>query len=49
MTGFSLDSTLHMYVDPVLWNDNNQVTSKVVDIYTLNQKIDRAVLPVSRL
>ena len=43
MTGFSLDSTLHMYVDPVLWNDNNQVTSKVVDIYTLNQKIDRAV------
>lgn len=43
MTGFSLDSTLHMYVDPVLWNDNNQVTSKVVDIYTLHQKIDRAV------
>ena len=43
MTGFSLDSTLHMYVDPVLWNDNNQVTSNVVDIYTLNQKVDRAV------
>lgn len=43
MTGFTLDSTLHMYVDPVLWNDNNQVTSQWVDIYTRNQKIDRAV------
>ncbi len=43
MTGFSLDSTIHMYIDPVMWNQDNQVTSEVVDIYTLNQKIDYAV------
>lgn len=43
MTGFSLDSTLHMYIDPVLWNENNQITSTSVDIYTRNQTIDKAV------
>ena len=38
---FSLDSTLHMYVDRCYGTITIQVTSKVVDIYTLNQKIDR--------
>ncbi len=43
MAGFTLDSTLHMYINPVLWNDKNQVTASVVDIYTRNQMIQRAV------
>lgn len=36
------DSTLHLYIDPVLWNENNQVTSDVMDIYTLDSHLDRA-------
>lgn len=43
MAGFTLDSTLHMYINPVLWNDKNQVTASTVDIYTRNQMIQRAV------
>lgn len=42
IVGFSIDSTLHMYIDPVLWNEQNQITSDVVDIYTANQQITRA-------
>ena len=26
-----------MYVDPVLWSEQNQITSQVVDIFTKNQ------------
>ena len=43
LTGFTLDSTLHMYINPVLWNDNNQVTASSVDIFTRHQKIQKAV------
>ena len=43
LVGFSVDSTIHMYVDPVLWNENNQITSETVDIYTKNQTVDKAV------
>lgn len=32
-----------MYVDPVLWSEQNQITSQVVDIFTKNQTIDKAV------
>ncbi len=35
------DSTLHLYIDPVLWNENNQITSEVMDLYTANQKLVR--------
>ncbi len=35
------DSTLHLYIDPVLWNDENQITSDVMDLYTANQKLVR--------
>lgn len=42
MTAITTDSTLHLYIDPVLWNQNNQVTSEVMDIYTVNSQIDHA-------
>lgn len=42
LTGLSSDSTLHLYIEPVLWNQNNQITSEVMDIYTANQQLLRA-------
>lgn len=42
MTAISTDSTLHLYIDPVLWNGRNQITSEVMDIYTRNQQLQRA-------
>ena len=42
ITAISTDSTIHMYIDPVLWNQSNQITSDVMDIFTENQQITRA-------
>ena len=42
MTAISTDSTIHLYIDPVLWNENNQITSDVMDIFTENQQLMRA-------
>lgn len=42
MTARSLDSTAHLYIKPVLWNETNQITSEVMDIYTANSQIEHA-------
>ena len=42
MTAISTDSTIHLYIDPVLWNENNQITSDVMDIFTEKQQLTRA-------
>ena len=42
ITAISTDSTIHMYIDPVLWNQSNQITSDVMDVFTENQQITRA-------
>lgn len=42
MTAISTDSTIHLYIDPVLWNQSNQITSDVMDIFTENQQVTRA-------
>ena len=42
MTAVSTDSTIHLYIDPVLWNEQNQITSDVMDIFTRNQQLARA-------
>ena len=42
MTAISTDSTIHLYIDPVLWNENNQITSDVMYIFTENQQLTRA-------
>lgn len=42
MTAISTDSTIHLYINPVLWNQGNQITSDVMDIFTENQQITRA-------
>lgn len=40
IVGLAVDSTLHLYIDPILWNEQNQVTSDVMDVYTINQAVD---------
>lgn len=42
MTAISTDSTIHLYINPVLWNQSNQITSDVMDIYTANQQLTHA-------
>ncbi len=42
ITGTSVDSTLHLYIEPVMWNETNQITSEVMDIYTVRQQLHRA-------
>ena len=42
LVAFSSDSTAHLYIRPVLWNGNNQVTSEVMDVFTANQMITKA-------
>ncbi len=42
MVAISTDSTIHLYIEPVLWNQSNQITSEVMDIYTKNRQIERA-------
>lgn len=42
LTADSRDSTIHLYIDPVLWNQNSQITSDVMDIFTANSQIVRA-------
>lgn len=43
LVGFSIDSTLRMYMDPVLWNEENQIKSDIVNIYTKGNQIDKAI------
>ena len=43
LTFSSIDSVIRMYIEPVLWHENNQVTSDVMDIYTVNQQVDKAI------
>lgn len=42
LSSSSLDSVVHMYINPILWHEQNQVTSEVTDIYTANQQVVRA-------
>lgn len=42
LVSISSDSTTHLYINPVLWNLESQITSDVMDIFTANQQIIRA-------
>lgn len=41
LVAFSSDSTIHLYIDPVLWDETNQVTSDVMDVFTEHEQIER--------
>ena len=38
----SRDSIIHLFINPVLWNNSNQLSADKMDIYTKNQQIERA-------
>ena len=38
----SRDSIIHLYIEPVMWNQNNQLASAQVDVYTKNGALERA-------
>lgn len=42
LTSSSQDSVVHLYINPVLWNGANQLSSQLMDIYSRNQQIERA-------
>ena len=42
LVSFSSDSTMHMYIDPVLWSEDNQITADVIDVFSKNQEITHA-------
>lgn len=42
MVSVSTDSIIHLYIDPVLWNNSNQIASDEVDVFTRNRQIERA-------
>ncbi|MFI3285187.1 MAG: OstA-like protein [Rikenellaceae bacterium] len=43
MSTSSIDSIIRLYLDPILWQEKNQVTSDVMDIYTANNQISKAI------
>ncbi|WP_194777111.1 OstA-like protein [Pararhodonellum marinum] len=38
------DSTIHLYRDPVLWNDKSQITADSISFLIANEELDRALL-----
>lgn len=42
IVGFSKDSTMHLHIDPVMWSDDNQVTSDIMVIYTRDEQLYKA-------
>lgn len=42
LVAMNTDSIIHLFIEPILWNETNQVTSDLMDIYTENQAITRA-------
>ncbi|MDE5707267.1 MAG: hypothetical protein K2H69_03730, partial [Alistipes sp.] len=42
LVSVSTDSTVLLYIDPVMWNQQNQITSDQMKIYLRDAQIDRA-------
>lgn len=40
IVGLGVDSTMHLYIDPILWNEQNQITADVMDVFTANESVD---------
>ncbi|MBQ1253327.1 MAG: hypothetical protein IIY05_03180 [Alistipes sp.] len=38
----SLDSIIHLYIEPVMWNQRNQLASEQVDVYTKGGALEKA-------
>ncbi|MDR2936158.1 MAG: hypothetical protein LBU80_02295 [Rikenellaceae bacterium] len=42
VAGFSIDSSLHMHIAPILWSDSSQITSEITHVYSRNSRLDKA-------
>ena len=42
MTMLNTDSVARLYIDPVMWNEENQITSDSMAIYTRNEVLEKA-------
>ncbi|MFI3287468.1 MAG: OstA-like protein [Rikenellaceae bacterium] len=42
VVGYSVDSLTHLFGEPVIWAQNNQITSEEVMVYTKNEELDWA-------
>lgn len=42
LVGFSIDSTMHMYINPILWSGSSQIFSDVVDVFVQNEQLHKA-------
>ncbi|MBR2961866.1 MAG: hypothetical protein IKC42_02430 [Alistipes sp.] len=42
LSASSIDSVIHLHINPVLWNERSQVTSDVMHIYTDSSRVDYA-------
>ncbi len=42
LSASSIDSVIHLHINPVLWNERSQVTSDVMHIYTDSSRLDYA-------
>ena len=42
LTALNTDSIIRLYREPILWNENNQITSDSMAIYTANEMISKA-------
>ena len=38
----TIDSVVHLFIEPVLWNGANQLASEKMELYTRNQQLERA-------
>lgn len=43
LVSYSVDSTAHLFGEPVAWSDSSQLTARKIVIHTANQQLDRAV------
>lgn len=42
LVAYSMDSTLHMFIQPALWSDQSQITSDKIVAYSKDSQLDRA-------
>lgn len=43
LIAFTVDSTAQLHIDPIMWNEQNQINSERVDVFTKDQKVERAL------
>ncbi|UTW60633.1 hypothetical protein KFE98_11275 [bacterium SCSIO 12741] len=39
-----IDSSIHLYYDPIIWSEENQITAEFIQIFRANGKIDRMAI-----